>query len=219
MDLTKLSESLTYCELLITRHICAEPAPRVYRALTLSAAVSALTFVFLHVSLRVCIASTFTCAYELHLPPPLSASPSPLTRASFFCCGYCATSQGSLDWFEVDLSARPASSSKEICVLHTAFCIPSVYCSLSLVAVSSAALSLAVLQAVLALSLTGLQAVSALSSPVLQSCIDISRIDGSFIDALLIGGALSLAAEQSLIDSSVIAKARIDASIFGAWSR
>ena len=27
------------------------------------------------------------------------------------CCGYCATSQGSLDWSEVDLSARPASSS------------------------------------------------------------------------------------------------------------
>ena len=25
------------------------------------------------------------------------------------CYGYCATSQGSLDWFEVDLSARPAS--------------------------------------------------------------------------------------------------------------
>jgi len=29
-----------------------------------------------------------------------------------FCCGYCATAQGLLEWFEVDLSAHPASSSR-----------------------------------------------------------------------------------------------------------
>ena len=33
------------------------------------------------------------------------------------CCGYCAISQGSLDRFEVDPSARPASSLEVICVL------------------------------------------------------------------------------------------------------
>jgi len=35
----------------------------------------------------------------------------------FFCCGYWATSQGLLDLFEVDLSARPAFSFRVICVL------------------------------------------------------------------------------------------------------
>ena len=34
-----------------------------------------------------------------------------------FCYGYSATSQGSLDWRKVDLSARPASSFRVICVL------------------------------------------------------------------------------------------------------
>ena len=33
------------------------------------------------------------------------------------CCGYCATWQDSLDWFEVDLSARPASSFRVVRVL------------------------------------------------------------------------------------------------------
>jgi len=40
-----------------------------------------------------------------------------LTSWACFCCGYCATSQCSLDWFEVDFSARPASSFGGICVL------------------------------------------------------------------------------------------------------
>jgi len=34
-----------------------------------------------------------------------------------FCYGYFATGQGLLDWFEVDLSARPASSFGLICVV------------------------------------------------------------------------------------------------------
>ena len=38
---------------------------------------------------------------------------------SCFFDGYCATAQGSLDWFEVDLSARPASSFR---VLLAAMC-------------------------------------------------------------------------------------------------
>jgi len=38
-------------------------------------------------------------------------------RAPCLCCGYCATWQGSLDWVEVDLSARPASSFSVIWVL------------------------------------------------------------------------------------------------------
>ena len=33
------------------------------------------------------------------------------------CYGYCATSQGLLDWFEVDLRARPASLLRVICEL------------------------------------------------------------------------------------------------------
>ena len=36
-------------------------------------------------------------------------------RVPRFCCGYCAISHGSLDWFEVDPSARPASSFRAIC--------------------------------------------------------------------------------------------------------
>jgi len=36
---------------------------------------------------------------------------------SCFCNGYCATWRGSLDWFEADLSARPASSFRGIFVL------------------------------------------------------------------------------------------------------
>jgi len=46
------------------------------------------------------------------------------------CYGYCATSQGCLDWFEVDRSARPASSFRVSCVLSIftlSSCSPPVY--------------------------------------------------------------------------------------------
>ena len=33
-----------------------------------------------------------------------------------FCCGDCSISKGSLDWFEVDLGARPASVRVCVCV-------------------------------------------------------------------------------------------------------
>jgi len=38
-------------------------------------------------------------------------------RVPTLCCGDCATSQGLLDWLEVDLSARSAFSYRVICVL------------------------------------------------------------------------------------------------------
>jgi len=38
-------------------------------------------------------------------------------KRAWLCCGFCATWQGSLDWFEVDLRARPSFFFRVICVL------------------------------------------------------------------------------------------------------
>jgi len=82
-------------------HLCLEGCHRILsqdisrRDMSLSINLS-LPF---DLSLHVCSSLGFVI---LSLPFCLVSPP--------LCCGYCATSQGSLDWFEVDLRTHPVSS-------------------------------------------------------------------------------------------------------------
>jgi len=65
------------------------------------------------------IAPTCVVIFEFWISPAIDC----------FCYGYCATAQGSLDWFEVDLSAHPASSSRVICQKNCFWISPATDCT------------------------------------------------------------------------------------------